>query len=141
MGNVIFHTGILLLNQNRILLKGRLAFPCLIAPCMVCPTKTEREIRSATCHHLIERTLQKLPTTAKPIVIITKPLYTGLLRQRSLKFPHFWQAQIIEAQISRNPRLKMPPKEGFGFSHICPFREASPPPFVILRYWMELWKI
>ena len=77
----------------------------------------------------------------KPVMPIAKTFDSGISRKLSLRLSCLWNAQIIEAQVSRNSRLIMPMKIFFSFCNISPFSKALAPPFIILRNRMKLRKI
>src|ERR1035441_9865298 len=112
----------------------------LARPVLISPAKTERKVGLSAFPDLVYRTLENLPPI-EPIVIEAKPVDSVARGQLGLSCPRLWQSQIIKPQISRQVWLVMPWKSRPSSYDACPFREPLPPPFIILRDWMELGKV
>ena len=141
MAHVVFMPRIGLLYHHAVLLKGRCAPPCLVAPTVVGPAEAEGEVGLAGGQHLVEGALQQLLAVAEPVVIVAEALNAGLAGQRCLLLAHLRQAQVVEAQVGRDARLVMAAEQRLGLGNISPLGESFSPPFVIFWDGVVLWKI
>jgi hypothetical protein len=88
----------------------------------------------------LQRTLEELPAT-EPVVVVAEAVDAILSGESGLRFAHLWDAQVVEAEISRQMGLVMSAIEGLGAYDVSPLGKSLAPKLVVLRYGMKLWEI
>src|SRR5437870_386962 len=109
-------------------------------PRLVRPRETKRKIRLLEPQHLTERPFQN-SATRKPIVPVAETLYTMGPSELGLGPPCLRYAKIVEAELTRNTRLVVPPEQRTSLGDVSPLTESGSPPLVVLGDRMELRKI
>ncbi len=107
---------------------------------LVRPTEAEGELGSTGSEHLGEWALEHL-TPVEPIVVVAETVYAVLARHLGLRFPHFRDAQVVEAEICGQVRLIVSWKERLCLSNVTPLGKALAPPGVVLRNGVELGQV
>lgn len=106
-------------------------------PVLVGPAQAERQVDAIVGQPLPQRILHQ-GATAEPVVVEAERADAVLGCQARLVAHHLRVAQVVEAQIRRQPRLRMAFELRQRPGDVAPFGEALAPPGVVLGERMEL---
>ena len=73
-------------------------------------------------------------------MVIAEAIDAVLRCERGLICASLRQPQVVKAEVGRQVRLVMTSEARTSLGNVCPFREALPPPFVVVGSWINCGK-
>jgi hypothetical protein len=109
-------------------------------PCLIRPSKAEREIGFPRGEHLVQWPCEQA-AALEPVVPVAERLNAVRAGEFRLLLAHLRDAKVVVAEHGRSPWLLVPLEERPRLDDVRPLGEPWPPPCIVFVYRVELWQI